>query len=105
MENDIFSIDVNGNLVVTTCVDYDFEGNEAAYDQICEYIEELAPVSKFERVYKEAGDFSDWDKYAQQGLYAYDNYDGEKPVLISKPLSPMTVNDIPESIEKLLKLF
>lgn len=105
MENDIFSLDENGNLIVTTCVDYEFDNNEDAYDEIGAYIDELPEVSDYERVYQGEGIFSDWDNYAKKGLYAYDNYDGETPSLISKPINPITVEDIPENIVKLLRLF
>lgn len=105
MENDIFSLDENGNLIMTTWVDYEFAENEDAYDEIAAYIDELSIISGFERVHQGEGIFSDWDNYAKKGLYAYDNYDGETPTLISKPITPIIVDNIPSDIVKLLKLF
>lgn len=106
MEEDIFSIDANGNLIVTTCVDYFDINNDKKlddYEKICDYVSDLPNITSFDRIRTDTGDFSDWDDYAKKGIAAYDNYYGNNPILTSKPTTPLTISDIPEDILVLLK--
>lgn len=101
-ELDIFSIDEDGNVIVTTTVgDDDSEDNKSIRD----YVDELPNISRFERVREDKYDFSDWDNYAKKGIIAYDDYFG-KNVLTSKPtssLTTLTIDDLPMEIIKLFK--
>lgn len=105
MENDIFSIDANFNLIVTTHVDYDVP-DEDALDKIWEYVDSLKANVPFDRIHQgnPNEDFSDWDDYAKKGLIAYDNYFNTNR-LMSKPVYPLTIEDIPLEIVKLLEIF
>lgn len=101
-ELDIFSIDEDGNVIVTTIVgDDDSENNKL----IADYIDGLPNISRFERVREDNYDFSDWDAYAKKGIIAYDNYFG-KNVLTSRPtssLTTLTIDDLPMEIIKLFE--
>lgn len=110
MENDIFSIDSNGNLIVTTWVDFydrftDIEISEEEEDKLYDFIDSLPNSSGFERIRKDKGIFTDWDDYARKGIIAYDNYYGNNPILTSNPTKPLHKSDIPSDILKILKKF
>ena len=104
MENDIFSIDENGNLIMTTYVDYPII-DEAEYETICDYIDGLPNSTPFDRVRTDEGIFTDWDFYAKKGITAYDNYYGDNPILTSKPVYPLTITDIPTEILVLIEKY
>jgi len=101
MECDVFSIDKDGNLIVTTQVNYHIK-NEDEYEIICDWIDELPNSTPFERIRQDQGIFTDWDDYAKKGIIAYDNFFG-KNTLSSKPYYPLTIMDIPNHILKLLE--
>jgi len=105
MENDIFSIDENMCLIVTTHIDYDIPDQDAL-DKIWDYVDSLPAIHAIERIYvgKPNEDFSSWDYYAKRGIIAYDNY-FETNRLIVKPVHALDISDIPLEIVKLLELF
>lgn len=105
MERDIFSIDENLNLIVTTYVDYEIP-DEDALDKIWDYVDTLKANVPFDRIHigKPHEDFSDWDNYAKKGIIAYDNY-FDTNRLMSKPVYPLTIEDLPLEIVKLLEIF
>lgn len=95
-EQDIFSIDKNGNIIVTIELVNEYsETNEL----IQEYIESLPNISDIERIYKGDGIFDDWDDYAKKGITSYDNYD-KKNILITKALNTLNIKSLPLNIQK-----
>lgn len=96
-EIDIFSVDENGNIVVTVTVADDDSVNNKL---IRKFVDNLPNSSKFERVRKDKGIFTDWDDYAKKGIITYDDYDG-KNILTSKPLTPLNIKDLPFGIQNL----
>ena len=98
-EIDIFSIDEDGNLVVTvTVADGDSDNNKL----IRKFVDNLPNSSKFERVRKDKGIFTDWDDYAKKGIIAYDDYGGDN-ILTSRPFIPLNIKDLPNGIQKLFR--
>lgn len=109
MENDIFSLDENYNLIVTTWVDYfdifDIEYDEDEQDAIYDYIDSLPSNITFDRVRTDKGIFTDWDDYAKKGIIAYDNFYGNSPILTSNPHTNITIEDIPDNIVRILEKY
>jgi hypothetical protein len=103
IECDIFSIDENLKLIVTT-YSYDKVIDEDEYDQIFDYIENLKYSTPFDRIRKEPYDYSDWDEYAKKGIIAYDNFT-DKNILTSMPVYPLDITDIPTNILKMLEKY
>lgn len=103
IECDIFSIDENLNLIVTT-YSYDKVIDEDEFEQICDYIESLKYSTPFDRIRKYPYDYSDWDHYAKKGIIAYDNF-SDKNILTSKPVYPLDITDIPINILKMLEKY
>jgi len=96
-EIDVFSIDEDGNVVVTvTVADEDTENNS----KIRDFVDELPNISRFVRVREDKYDFSDWDAYAKKGIIAYDDYHGTN-ILTSIPITHLTIDDLPMDIIKL----
>lgn len=103
VECDIFSIDSNLNLIVTT-YSYDKVIDEDEYEAICDFIDELKNSTPFDRVRKDPYDYSDWDSYAKKGIIAYDNF-SDKNILTSMPVYPLDITDIPMDILKMLEKY
>lgn len=103
IECDIFSIDENLNLIVTT-YSYDKVIDEDEFEQIWDYIESLKYSTPFDRIRKDPYDYSDWDHYAKKGIIAYDNFSDEN-ILTSKPVYPLDITDIPTNILKMLEKY
>lgn len=96
VEKDIFSIDDDGNVIVTVVIG-DSEEILENNDIVSDYVWELPNTSFFDRVRTEPYDYSDWDKYAKKGITAYDDFNG-KNILTSVALSPLKAVDLPDDI-------
>ena len=102
-EVDIFSIDKNDNLIVTTTLSHNSDDSELTKNNIIyEFVKTLPNISEFIRVRNDEGIFTDWDEYAKKGITAYDDYDA-KNILTSKSLTPLKFKYLPENIKKIFQ--
>lgn len=78
MEFDWVGIDVNGHLAIFSslntaytpaCVTTSFK----LYNELVSFVDVLAKTSSAIKVSNGKGNYSDWKKFAQKGLFGYDN--------------------------------